>query len=171
MSLHSAFNDKVVKPTCGFCQYDFRKGQAKSDGEADDIIDEAIKFYRVNIFFKNYEILGPADRLLIYLIVYINHLIKTVEKDTDGVAALKKMIEIAKKPVPKPSEPKFFMNSIFNDAKSPKESDDYQTYLKEAKEETAKRLIPYLFDSEGRTLLFKYWVGLSKRKFMGYDFS
>jgi len=30
----------------------------KEEDEEDDIIDEAIKYYRVNIFFKNYEVQG-----------------------------------------------------------------------------------------------------------------
>ena len=36
-------------------------------GEGEDIIDEAINFYRYNVFFRNYEVQGGADRLLIYL--------------------------------------------------------------------------------------------------------
>lgn len=42
-----------------------------ADETADDIIDEAIGLYRANTFFKNFDIKGGADRLLIYLTLYI----------------------------------------------------------------------------------------------------
>jgi actin related protein 2/3 complex subunit 3 len=37
-----------------------------------DIIDEAIDLFRANSFFRNFEIKGGADRLLIYLILFIS---------------------------------------------------------------------------------------------------
>ena len=43
----------------------------KADFEGDDVVDEAIKFFRANIFFKNYEIRGNADKVIIYLTVFI----------------------------------------------------------------------------------------------------
>lgn len=38
-----------------------------SSEEDKDIIEEAIFFFRANVLFKNFEILGDADRLLVYL--------------------------------------------------------------------------------------------------------
>jgi len=37
------------------------------DEEGEDIIDEAISFYRANVLFRNYEIHGGADRIILYL--------------------------------------------------------------------------------------------------------
>ena len=37
----------------------------------EDIVDEAIKYYRPNLLYKNYDLKGPADNTLIYLMVYI----------------------------------------------------------------------------------------------------
>ena len=45
-----------------------------------DIIDEAFLFFRVNVLFKNYEIRGPGDKVLVYLFVYLSHIFKTVEQ-------------------------------------------------------------------------------------------
>lgn len=36
-----------------------------------DIIDEAIDLYRANCLFKNFEITGPGDRVLVYLTLFI----------------------------------------------------------------------------------------------------
>jgi hypothetical protein len=40
-------------------------------GEGQDIVDEAITYFRANVLFKNYEFLGDADKLLMYLTLCI----------------------------------------------------------------------------------------------------
>ena len=37
-----------------------------------DIVDEALDLFRGNVYFANFEIKGPADRLLVVLILYIS---------------------------------------------------------------------------------------------------
>jgi actin related protein 2/3 complex subunit 3 len=46
------------------------RGTANAD-EA-DIIDETLDLFRANSLFRNFEIKGPADRLLIILILYVS---------------------------------------------------------------------------------------------------
>ncbi|KAG2046000.1 Arp2/3 complex 21 kDa subunit ARPC3 [Suillus hirtellus] len=43
-----------------------------ADPEQGDIIDETLDLFRANSLFRNFEIKGPADRLLIILILYIS---------------------------------------------------------------------------------------------------
>lgn len=38
----------------------------------EDQIDEAIKLFRANVLFRNFEVLGAADRTLIYLTLSIH---------------------------------------------------------------------------------------------------
>lgn len=45
-----------------------------------DIIDEAFLFFRVNVLFKNYEIRGPGDKVLVYLFVLLSHIFKTLDQ-------------------------------------------------------------------------------------------
>lgn len=45
-----------------------------------DIIDEAFAYFRVNVLFKNFEIKGNPDKVLIYLFVFLSHLFKTLEQ-------------------------------------------------------------------------------------------
>ena len=52
----------------------------KADFEGDDVIDEAISQFRANIFFKNYEVRGPADKVIIYLTVYIQKCLEVIAK-------------------------------------------------------------------------------------------
>jgi hypothetical protein len=41
------------------------------DPDQPDIISEALNLFRANALFRNFEIQGPADRVLIYLILFI----------------------------------------------------------------------------------------------------
>ena len=43
---------------------------AKSD-DAIDIVDEAITLFRSTIMFKNFKPEGPADKVIVYLTVFI----------------------------------------------------------------------------------------------------
>jgi hypothetical protein len=43
-----------------------------ADPEQGDIVDETLDLFRANSLFRNFEIKGPADRLLIILILFIS---------------------------------------------------------------------------------------------------
>lgn len=43
-----------------------------ADPSQADIIDETIDLFRANSLFRNFEIKGPADRLLIVLILFVS---------------------------------------------------------------------------------------------------
>ncbi|KAI9790663.1 MAG: subunit of the Arp2/3 complex, partial [Candelina submexicana] len=42
------------------------------DSESYDILDEVLSLFRANTFFRNFEIKGPADRMLIYGILWVS---------------------------------------------------------------------------------------------------
>ena len=42
------------------------------DSESYDALDEVLSLFRANTFFRNFEIKGPADRLLIYGILFVS---------------------------------------------------------------------------------------------------
>jgi actin related protein 2/3 complex subunit 3 len=42
------------------------------DSESYDALDEVLGLFRANTFFRNFEIQGPADRLLIYGILFVS---------------------------------------------------------------------------------------------------
>ncbi|CAM9714366.1 unnamed protein product, partial [Choristocarpus tenellus] len=49
----------------------------------DDIVAEALYFFRANVLFRNFEIKGAADRTLIYLTFYTQQCLKELEKIPD----------------------------------------------------------------------------------------
>nr|ACI68318.1 Actin-related protein 2/3 complex subunit 3 [Salmo salar] len=56
------------------------KGPAAKETKDSDIIDEAIYYFKANVFFKNYEIKNEADRTLIYVTLYISECLKKLQK-------------------------------------------------------------------------------------------
>ena len=51
--------------------------------DADDIIDETLTYFRANVFFRNFDVKGKADRTLIYLTLYTHYLLGKAEKIED----------------------------------------------------------------------------------------
>ena len=62
MALHSKYNTGLEKVACGLCIAPLKtsvSGPAqKLLTQDDDIIDEALKFFRPNLLFKNYSVGG-----------------------------------------------------------------------------------------------------------------
>jgi actin related protein 2/3 complex subunit 3 len=48
------------------------------DSESYDALDEVLSLFRANTFFRNFEIQGPADRLLIYGILWVSECLTKV---------------------------------------------------------------------------------------------
>ncbi len=66
--------------------------------------------------------------------------------------------------VPSPSQPGFFMGALATKGRPSSEEEKFRTYLKQLKEETAKRLFAILYANDGMDL--KFWLAFSKRKFL-----
>jgi hypothetical protein len=50
-----------------------------ADSESYDILDETLTLFRANTLFRNFEIKGPADRVLIYGILWISECLGKVK--------------------------------------------------------------------------------------------
>jgi len=58
-----------------------RCGHAE-DPSRPDIIAESLDLFRANALFRNFEIQGPADRLLIYIILFIGDCLTKIATGT-----------------------------------------------------------------------------------------
>jgi len=47
--------------------------------ESYDPLDEVLALFRANTFFRNFEIKGPADRVLIYGILYVSEVLSKIK--------------------------------------------------------------------------------------------
>lgn len=52
----------------------------KFEADEIDIIDEALTYFKANIFFKSFEIKSDADRTLIYITLYISECLRVLLK-------------------------------------------------------------------------------------------
>jgi actin related protein 2/3 complex, subunit 3 len=87
-----------------------------------DIVDEAITFFRANVFFKNFHVKSPADKLLIYLTFYINIALKRLEGCRTLAVGTKAVINLGLEKVPVPGEPGFPFPGLFTLPQSQEEA-------------------------------------------------
>lgn len=84
-----------------------------SNADSTDIVDEAITFFRANVFFRNFDIKSSADKLLIYLTFYINTALKRLEGCRTLAEGTKAIINLGLEKVPVPGEPGFPFPELF----------------------------------------------------------
>merc|ERR1711879_917635 len=84
MVYHSSYNNAQCRQMCNMSILPLKtkyKGPApllKEDQP--DVIDEALRFFKANVLFRNYEVQGPADRVLLYLTYYAKCCLKKIER-------------------------------------------------------------------------------------------
>merc|ERR1712137_1137433 len=90
MVYHSSYNGDQSRMLCNMCILPIKtqyKGPApllKED--KDDVIDEALNFFKANVLFRNYEVKGGADRVLLYLTYYIKQCLQKIDCLSKGDA-------------------------------------------------------------------------------------
>lgn len=65
------------------------------DSESYDILDEIISLFRANTFFRNFEIQGPADRLLVYGIWFLSDCLQKIKPNATVRDAQKDVMNLA----------------------------------------------------------------------------
>ena len=63
--------------------------------EEADIIDEALYYFKANVFFRTYEIKSESDRVLIYLTLYITECLKKLQKCANKSQGNQEMYSLA----------------------------------------------------------------------------
>ncbi|KAG0579564.1 hypothetical protein KC19_4G107100 [Ceratodon purpureus] len=169
MVYHSAFNvDPESQQACSCPILPLKshiRGPAPSaEPGSTDIIDEAINFFRANVLFRKFEVKGPADKLLVYLTLYINMALKRIEAcktEADGVKAI---INLGLEKFPLPGEPGFPLGGLFTAPQTKEEGELLRNYFKQVREETSGRLMEKVYRQNGTPN--KWWLAFAKRKFM-----
>merc|ERR1712137_925596 len=105
MVYHSSYNE--VQGCRQMCNMSILPLRTKYKGPAPplkedkpDVIDEALRFFKANVLFRNYEVKGPADRVLLWLTYYAK-------------CCLRRLKDPANKKLKK-----FFTNSLLKTSKS-----------------------------------------------------
>ncbi|CAI5980529.1 unnamed protein product [Closterium sp. NIES-64] len=129
-----------------------------------DIVDEAITLFRANVLFRRFDIRGPADKLLVYLTLYINMALKRIDSCPSEAEGIRLLINLGLEPFPIPGDPGFPLAGLFATPTSRLEAETLRTYLQSVREETSNRLLQLVYLPDGSPN--KWWLSFSKRKFM-----
>jgi len=168
-SFHSSFNQSDATVAIGMSLLPIKsrvKGAAPpAPDDADDVIDEAISTFRANVLFAAFDIQGGADRVLVYLTLYIQMCLCRLDaKAKNKQDGSKIMFELAREAFPLPGESGWPLGGHFPTPKSRAESDQARNYLKHVREELGLRLLDCVYNADGTPN--KFWMAFSKKKFM-----
>lgn len=153
-----------------------------------DIIDETLDLFRANSLFRNFEIKGPADRLLIILILFVSDClakIGTARTVPNQIDANKSLNTLAVDNFPIPGDANFPLNAHYATPESRADAGEYyfeesvtameddtwshveylRGYLTQTRQELAARLIEKLY-ADGTGKPSKWWMSFQKRRFM-----
>lgn len=94
------------------------------DNESYDCIDEIISLFRANVLFRNFEINGPADRMLIYGILFVSECLGKVKPNMAAREAEKALVNVALDHFAIPGDVSFPFNQAFE---PPRDRQDAET--------------------------------------------
>ncbi|SNX82733.1 probable ARC18 - subunit of the Arp2/3 complex [Melanopsichium pennsylvanicum] len=137
------------------------------DASRPDIIDESIDLFRANSLFRNFEIKGPADRLLIYLILFISDCLTRIASSKipwTQNEAMKQLSTYAVDSFALPGDANFPLNSLYAPPQARADADALRSYLTQLRQETVARLVEKVFVDGTPS---KWWLAFTKRRFMG----
>ncbi|KAG9509316.1 Actin-related protein 2/3 complex subunit 3-A, partial [Fragariocoptes setiger] len=135
------------------------------DGEM-DIIDEAFYYFKPNVFFKTYEIQSDADRVIIYLTLYITECLKRLQKTTSRDQAIQEMYSLSISRFDIPGDPSFPLNSMYAKPSNQEQAELLKSYLTQLRQECGLRLVDKVYNEPGCTKPSKWWTCMVRRKFM-----
>lgn len=136
-----------------------------------DIIDEALLYFKPNVFFRTYEIQSDADRVIIYLTLYITECLKKLQKCTSKDQAIQEMYSLSISRFDLPGDPSFPLNSMYSRPSNQDQTDLLKAYLTQLRQECGFRLIERVFSDPNSSKPSKWWTCFARRKFMDISLS
>ncbi|ODV89885.1 hypothetical protein CANCADRAFT_1620 [Tortispora caseinolytica NRRL Y-17796] len=130
-----------------------------------DIVDETLDLFRANSLFRNFEIKGPADRTLIYGILFVSDCLNAIKPNVTEREAQRLLSNVALDHFSIPGEPGFPLNSMYSPPQDRSEAETLQQYIQQFRQELATRLVQRLYDGDG-AVPNKHWLAFSKHRFM-----
>ncbi|KAJ1986548.1 subunit of the Arp2/3 complex [Dimargaris cristalligena] len=166
---HSAYNSLTDHRVIGGIPLVPLKTKAKgpapqAEPSVEDAVDEALDLFRANCLFRNFEIKGPGDRLLIYLILYISECLTKLNRHTSQAEATKALYTLAVSNFSIPGDTSFPLYSLYPTPESKFDTDLLRQYLTQIRQELGQRLVERVYVDGTPS---KWWLCFQKRKFMG----
>eukprot|EP01137_Pigoraptor_chileana_P028902 Opistho-2@1102 len=142
------------------------KGPAPSaprDSKDPDIVDEALLYFKANVFFKNFDIKGPADRVLVYLTLFTSEALGRLVKCNTKNEGLKAMNSLALENFAIPGDKNFPINSLYSSPTDRAQADTMRQYFLQLRQELGVRLVDLVLAGDKQN---KWWTCFVKRRFM-----
>jgi actin related protein 2/3 complex, subunit 3 len=134
--------------------------------ESYDPLDETLSLFRANTFFRNFEIKGPADRVLIYGILFVTEILSKIKPNMTRREAEKAVMNVALDTnFAVPGDAGFPLNQAYEAPSSRNEAEVLRQYLMQMRQELAARLLERVYGQDN--VPSKWWLSFTKRKFMG----
>ncbi|PYI07782.1 putative ARP2/3 complex subunit Arc18 [Aspergillus sclerotiicarbonarius CBS 121057] len=142
--------------------------EVPADSESYDCVDEILSLFRANVLFRNFEINGPADRMLIYGTLFVSECLGKVKPAMTSREAEKALINVALDHFAIPGDVAFPLNQAFEPPRDRQDAETLRSYLSQVRQEIASRLHARIYP--GGVGPSKWWLSFAKRKFMGKSF-
>jgi actin related protein 2/3 complex subunit 3 len=114
--------------------------------ESYDPLDEIISLFRANTFFRNFEIKGPADRVLIYGILYLTDILSKIRPQMSRRDAEKAVMNVALETnFAIPGDAGFPLNQMFEPPRDRNEAEVLRQYVMQMRQELAQRLLARVY--------------------------
>lgn len=114
--------------------------------ESYDPLDETLALFRANTFFRNFEIKGPADRVLIYGILFVSEVIQKIKPQMPRREAEKAVMNLALDTnFAIPGDATFPLNQAFEPPRDRQEAEILRQYISQMRQELANRLLNRIY--------------------------
>eukprot|EP01116_Phalansterium_solitarium_P009664 TRINITY_DN23914_c0_g1_i1.p2 TRINITY_DN23914_c0_g1~~TRINITY_DN23914_c0_g1_i1.p2 ORF type:complete len:176 (-),score=60.61 TRINITY_DN23914_c0_g1_i1:225-752(-) len=169
-SYHSSYNEapntKVISSLSILPIKTKVKGNAPpAPAEGDDIIDEVLNYFKANVMFRNFDPKGPADRLLVYLTLYVSQCLSKIPPNANKTTAEQALYTLAIEKFALPGDKSFVLGGFVTAPASRAEEDTLRTYLTQVRQELGLRLVARVY-ARNATVPDKWWMCFLKRKFL-----
>ncbi|RNF02665.1 ARP2/3 complex subunit [Trypanosoma rangeli] len=137
----------------------------EDEDEPQDIIDDALYLFKPHMFFRTFPIKGAADRVVLYVTMYLHECLKKIVLLTrDEASAV--LLNYATTSFASPGEDEFLFNAFFSTG-TEAEKEKWREYAKQLRLEATVRLLEkvFLFPEKDGTGS-KFWMSFAKRPFL-----
>jgi len=129
-----------------------------------DIIDEALIYFKANIMFRTFDMRGFADRLFVYITLYINACLVKCAHKSKGEAE-KILYAYAIENFAIPGDGTFALGGLCPAPTNAGDREMIRAYLQQIRQETYPRLLELIYAHDDRQP-DKWWMCFAKRKFL-----
>jgi hypothetical protein len=135
----------------------------------EDIVDEALRLFRANMLFRNFELQTGGDRVLVYLTLFIHQCLRRAAGKASKGEGARELATLASGAHVAPGDAAWPLGQVIATPKSPADLEALKGYLRQLRDCVAARLVDRVYNEDGTQN--RHWMQYAKSKgFMGKAF-